>query len=59
MHPPLVIVELLLHEEQVGFELVPLEYDVSHLLLGEARRVGILVVAGWLGRRLRGFTMLA
>lgn len=59
MHPPLVIVELLLHEEQVGFELVPLEDDVAHLLLGEARLVGILVVAGWLGRRLGGFTMLA
>lgn len=59
MHPPLVIVELLLHEEQVGFELVPLEDDVAHLLLGEARLVGILVVAGWLGRRLGGFAMLA
>lgn len=59
MHPPLVIVELLLHEEQVGFELVPLEDDVAHLLLGEARLVGILVVAGWLGRRLGSFTMLA
>lgn len=43
-HPPLVIVELLLHQEQVGFELIPLENDVTHLLLGEARLVGILVV---------------
>lgn len=58
-HPPLVIVELLLHQEQVGFELVPLEDDVTHLLLGEARLVGVLVVARRLGRRLGGFAMFA
>lgn len=51
MHPPLIIVELLLHQKQVGLELVPLKDDVAHLLLGEARLVGILVVAGRLGRQ--------
>lgn len=56
-HPPLVIVELLLHQEQVGFELVPLENDVTHLLLGEARLVGILVVVRQLVRRLASFLM--
>lgn len=58
-HPPLVIVEFLLHQEQVGLELVPLEDDVTHLLLGEARQVGILVVASRLGGRLGGLTVLA
>lgn len=56
-HPPLVIVELLLHQEQVGFELVPLENDVTHLLLGEARLVGILLVIRQLVRRLASFLM--
>lgn len=58
-HPPLVIVEFFLHQEQVGLELIPLEDDVTHLLLGEARQVGILVVARWLDGRLGGFSMLA
>ncbi len=44
-NPPLVVVELLLHQEEVGFELVPLENDVTHLLLGEARQIGILLVS--------------
>lgn len=39
---PLIVVELLLHQEEVGFELVPLKNDFTHLLLGEARPVGIL-----------------
>lgn len=54
-HTPLIVVELLLHQEQVGFELVPLENDVSHLLLGEARLIGILLVGRRLFLRLRSF----
>lgn len=44
---PLVVVELLLHQEQVGFELVPLEDDVTHLLLGEAWLIWIVLLAAW------------
>lgn len=40
--PPLVVAELLLDQEQVGLQLVPLKDDVTHLLLGETRLVGIL-----------------
>lgn len=42
--PPLIVAELLLHQEEVGFELVPLENDVPHLLLGEARLIRVLLV---------------
>lgn len=40
--PPLVVAELLLDQEQVGLQLVPLKDDVTHLLLGETRLVRIL-----------------
>ena len=36
---PLVVLELLLDEEQVGLQLVPLKQNVPHLLLREARLV--------------------
>lgn len=54
-HSPLVVAELLLHQEQVGLQLVPLKDDVSHLLLGETRPVRILLLLHWLiqGRRCR------
>lgn len=35
-HSPLVIGQLLLHQEQVGLELIPLLQDLLHLFLGEA-----------------------
>lgn len=41
---PLVVGEFLLHQEQVGFELVPLRQHLSDLLLGETGSVGILQV---------------
>ena len=41
---PLVVRELLLQQEHLGLELVPLVEDVPQLLQGEARPVGVLLV---------------
>lgn len=39
---PLIVAELLLHQEQVGLQLVPLKDDVAHLLLSKTWLVRIL-----------------
>lgn len=45
---PLIVAELLLHQEQVGLQLVPLKDDVAHLLLSETWLVRILPLFCWL-----------
>lgn len=45
---PLIVAELLLHQEQVGLQLVSLKDDVADLLLGETRLVRILSLFRWL-----------
>lgn len=45
---PLIVAELLLHQEQVGLQLVPLKDDVPHLLLSETWLVRILPLFCWL-----------
>lgn len=45
LDPPLIVIKLLLDQEEVCFQLIPLKEDVTHLLLGEAGLVGILLVS--------------
>jgi len=49
---PLIVVKLLLHKEEISFQLIPLKKDVTHLLLGEAWLIRILLVSRRLFARL-------